>query len=98
MATVQLRRYLLPADRIQQDEWIQWWKELTAPRQHFGFSILFAYLDRESGEFTWAVAHDGEDFDDAEARYNESAERLAVIGRPHPTVSLGRVSRVEVIA
>ena len=97
MATVQLRRYQLPVDSGEQDRWLEWWRGIAAPREQYGFAIVFAYIDRESGQFTWAVRHDG-DFDAAEAEYLASPERAAVFDRPRPEHSVFRVAKVDVVA
>lgn len=96
MSTTQLRVYQLPRDRASQDEWVAWWRDLSAPRRQFGFTITSALLDREAGVLTWMVTHDG-DFADAEAAYMNSAERHFVFDRPHPEVKVIRVSIVEVL-
>ena len=95
MATTQLRRYQLPLDPAEQDRWLAWWRGIVPPREQYGFEVLFAYLDRESGEFTWAVRHD--DFDAAEAEYMASPERAAVFEHPRPEFSQARVAKVEVV-
>ena len=63
MASVQLRRYVLPLDHAEQDRWIEWWRGISAPRALYGFTIPFAVLDRGTGEFTWTVQHESDDFD-----------------------------------
>ena len=95
--TVQLRRYVLPLDHAEQDRWIEWWRSVGAAREQYGFTILFALLDRETGEFTWAVGHDGNDFDAAEAVYMASPERAEVFSREKPEITPARVTKVEVI-
>jgi hypothetical protein len=85
-------------DHADQDRWIEWWHGISAPRAQHGFTILFAYLDRESGEFTWAVRHEADDFDAAEAAYMASPERVAVLDRERPGIAAERVATVEVVA
>ncbi len=65
--------------------------------EQYGFTILFALLDRETGEFTWAVGHDNDDFDAAEAVYMASPERREVFDRERPEVTPTRVAKVEAI-
>ena len=96
MSTTQLRVYQLPSDWASQDEWVAWWRDLLAPRRHFGFTITSAVLDRDAGIFTWMATHDG-DFADAEAAYMNSAQRQVVFDRPHPEIKVIRVGIVEVL-
>ena len=94
MTTVQLRRYTLAATEV--DAFVEWWKGLIPIREQYSFRVLFAYLDREAHQFTWAVAHDG-DFDTAEATYYASSER-ARISEAQPTRVLeAQVGKVEVV-
>jgi hypothetical protein len=71
---IQLRRYELVPET--QDEFIAWFPKVIPARAAHGFRVLFAVLDAERHEFTWAVAHDG-DFAAAEQVYMVSPERAA---------------------
>ena len=63
LMTTQLRRYELFEDAM--DGFLSWFPSVIAPRQQYGFEVLFAYANRERNEFTWAVRHRG-DFETAE--------------------------------
>jgi hypothetical protein len=78
VATVQLRRYRLASDHVA--EFLRWFPRAVETRVPFGFGVEFAYLDREAGEFTWAVTHSGDDaqFDEAEAAWRADPHRDAV--------------------
>ncbi len=97
MSSVQLRRYVLPLDHAEQDRWIEWWRGIVAPRALYGFTIPSAVLDRESGEFTWTVKHDSDDFDAVEAVYMASPERNAVMALDKPEITTARIAMVDVI-
>lgn len=74
MAT-QLRRYSVAEGGL--DRLAEWFPKIVTVREKFGFTVDFAYADRENNEFVWAVSHPG-DFEGALARYNDSPERAAV--------------------
>lgn len=97
MSTVQLRRYKLPTDAAEQDRWVEWWRTLRPAREQYGFTILFAYLDREAAEFVWAVSTEG-DLDAAEATYMASPERAALFAVPKPAIEILHTAKVDVIA
>ena len=97
MASVQLRRYVLPLDHAEQDRWIEWWRGISAPRALYGFTIPFAVLDRGTGEFTWTVQHESDDFDTVEAIYMTSPERNAVMELDKPEITTARIAMVDVI-
>lgn len=94
VTTVQLRRYTLVSDEV--DAFVSWWKGLIAIREQYSFRVLFAYLDRDAEQFTWAVAHDG-DFDTAEAAYYASPERTRLSEGQPQRVLEAHVAKVEVI-
>ena len=74
MAKTQLRRYeILPG---QMESFVEWFPRIVPVRAKFGFTVQFAYADRENNQFVWAVSHDG-DFDAALEEYNASPERAA---------------------
>lgn len=80
MATVQLRRYELVPEEV--DAFVAWFPAIVEARAKYGFTVLFALVDRENHRFTWAVGHDG-DFEAALEVYNESPERKAAFeGQP----------------
>ena len=94
MTTVQLRRYTLAA--TEADEFVEWWKGLIPIREKYSFRVLFAYLDRDARQFTWAVAHDG-DFDTAEAAYYASSERARITETQPTKVLEAHIAKVEVV-
>ncbi len=87
--TVQLRRYELHQDLVE--DFLVWWSERLVPaRVAHGFEIEFAYIDRETAEFTWAVSvvGDADRFGSVEAGYLASPEREAAFaGTPAWTVT-----------
>jgi len=93
---LQQRIYQLPAERDGQDAWVAWWRGLAGPREAYGFTIVSAVLDRETGVFTWYVRHDG-DFAAAEQAYLASSERAEVFAQPKPAISTVRVALVDEI-
>lgn len=94
MSTVQLRRYELFPELA--DHFLAWLDEVLVVRERYGFRVEFAYLNRETSEFTWAVSHDG-DFDAVEAEYLASPER-AVLSEGAPAwFSAAHIAKVEVI-
>jgi hypothetical protein len=76
--TIELRRYRI-ADG-QADAFTAWFRRATQTRRPYGFEVEFAYLDRAGGQFVWAVRHDGdqEEFADAERRWRADPERARV--------------------
>jgi hypothetical protein len=86
--TTQLRVYQLPTDPQQQEEWLEWWwNGARVVREQFGFHVLCAVLNPESGVFTWVVQQDG-DFAAVEEVMLASAERKEVFSRTRPAVSM----------
>lgn len=95
MATVQLRRYEMVPGTM--DAFLAWFPQVIPVRAQYGFTVLFAYADRERDEFIWAVSHDG-DFEAAVAAYTDSPARAAVFKDQPERVANAHVSFVEVIA
>jgi nanoRNase/pAp phosphatase (c-di-AMP/oligoRNAs hydrolase) len=92
MATTQLRRYELPA--ADMSAFIEWWRSTLVPvRAAFGFEVVFAAANTETGEFTWAVSHDG-DFAAAEATYMESDARTEALSQVPTRTSAQHISMV----
>lgn len=78
MKTIQLRRYEVIPERF--DEFVAWVTGDVFPvRRHYGFTIEFAYANREQSEFVWAVSVEGdhERFGEVSAVYVNSPERAA---------------------
>jgi pyruvate/2-oxoacid:ferredoxin oxidoreductase beta subunit len=98
MSTTQLRVYQLPADRAEQDAWVEWWKGLAGARAAYGFEIVSAVLDRETAVFTWMVRVDGDGaaFDAAEQAYMVSPERAEKFALPKPAITQLRIAKVDV--
>ncbi len=74
MAT-QLRRYTV-ADEAGLERLCEWFPKIAEVRKGFGFTVDFAYADKENLQFVWATSHTG-DFDASLATYNDSPERAA---------------------
>lgn len=91
MAT-QLRRYEVDPDRL--DDFVAWFPKIVEVRKRYGFTVDFAYADRENSQFIWSVSHPG-DFEAALADYEQSPERAAAFeGFVSPVTKL-HVSMVE---
>lgn len=93
MAT-QLRRY----DVIegQMDSLVEWFPNIVAVREQFGFTVEFVYADRENNELVWAVSHPG-DYDAAYEEFVASPERAAVFAGQPDRVSAMHVSMVDTV-
>jgi NIPSNAP len=78
MRTVQLRRYKVAPGRME--DWVGEWRERVRPlREAHGFEVVGAWVVEGSDEFVWVIANDGErTFEEADAAYHESPERLAM--------------------
>lgn len=67
---------------------VEWFPRLLPVRTQFGFTVNFAYADRENNQFVWSVSHPG-DFEAAEADYASSSERAAVFeGFENPVTAM----------
>src|SRR3978361_1784108 len=77
--TVQLRRYdIIPGEL---DAFVEWWTTRLEPgRSAFGYTLLFAYVLRETNEFVWAVSAPGDAaaFEKLDAEWMQSDERKVV--------------------
>lgn len=78
MATVQLRRYQVKLDELE--NFVKHWHLVLPVRRQYGFQVLFAFVDRATNQFVWAVSHEGDsdEFDVAEKRLMESSEGAAI--------------------
>lgn len=93
MAT-QLRRYEVADGQL--DELVDWFPKLVPVRERYGFTVNFAYADRETNQFVWSVSHPG-DFAAAEQEYNASPERAeAFVGFNDPLTAM-HVAMVDVV-
>lgn len=68
-----LRRYHIKPGHWE--EFMAMWLPITVIRQRFGFTIEFAYEDREQNIFTWAISHP-DNLDEVSARYYSDPERV----------------------
>ena len=68
-----LRRYFIKPGHWE--EFLSMWRPITVIRQRFGFTIEFAFEDREQNIFTWAISHPG-DLDEVSACYYADPERI----------------------
>lgn len=94
--TTQLRRYSLP-DEAGLDRLVEWFPNIVAVREKYGFTVDWAVVDRENLEFVWSVSHDG-DFEAALAEYEPSPERAAAFeGFDNPITDM-KVGFVEPVA
>lgn len=85
MAT-QLRRYEVVEGGL--DRLVEWFPKIVSVREKYGFTVNFAYADRETNQFVWSVSHP-DDFSGAEAVYNDSPERTeAFKGFDNPVATL----------
>jgi len=73
MAT-QLRRYEVAEGQL--DRLVEWFPTIVAVREQYGFTVDFAFADRENNQFVWCVSHPG-DYEAALAVYDKSPERAA---------------------
>jgi len=73
---MQLRRYTV-GDEAGLDRLVAWFPTLVPVREHYGFTVNWAYADYENLQFLWSVSHDG-DFEAAVEVYHVSPERTAV--------------------
>ncbi|MFE2188989.1 hypothetical protein [Streptomyces sp. NPDC059455] len=78
MSTVQLRRYQVKSGEME--GFVERWHLVLPARQQYGFEVLFAFVDRSTNQFVWAVSCEGDsdDFDAAERRLMESPEGAAI--------------------
>jgi len=77
---VQLRRYEVVDGMM--DDLLEWFPQIIAVREKFGFKVEFMYADRENNQLVWAVSHPG-DYDAAYEEFAASPERAAVFeGQP----------------
>ncbi len=91
--TTQLRRYEVEPDRLQ--DLVDWFPTIVKVREQFGFTVDFAYADRENSQFIWSVSHPG-DYDAALALYENSAERAAAFENFSSPVTKMHVAMVDV--
>ncbi len=91
MAT-QLRRYEVADGQL--DYFIEWFPALVPVREKYGFTVNFAYADRETNQFIWSVTHPG-DFAAAEQEYVASPERAAAFAEFDDPLTAMHVAMVQ---
>ena len=91
MKTIQLRRYQLGAGTLE--VFMDWWVGRVVPiRQALGYRVEFAHYLPESNEIVWAASVDGDRarWDEIEAVYDASPERIEAFSHLPPGVVLSR--------
>jgi hypothetical protein len=69
--TILLRRYTIAPDGW--DPFLEVWHQIVPVRERHGFTVLFAFEDRETNIFTWAIEHHGDIDAASEAYYADPA-------------------------
>jgi hypothetical protein len=96
--TVQLRRYDLVPGVL--DDFVAWFASRLVPaRTSSGFTVEFAYADREAEQFTWAVSVPGDAaaFTALEQTYLASEGRAAAFAGQPTRVAVSHVRLVETV-
>lgn len=86
--TLMLRHYVLSPGTTE--EFQAWWStNIPELRKRMGFTVEWAYLDREGETFTWAITYPGDEatFRAAEEEYTAHPERAAAIAVAPPLIS-----------
>lgn len=86
--TIMLRHYTLTPGTA--DAYIEWWRTHIVPlREAWGFTVEWAYLDRESSTFTWTLSYPGDEeaFRAREAEWAVHPDRAAALAVAPPLVS-----------
>ena len=96
MAT-QLRRYEIVEGRM--DEFLAAFPRMIPVRNQYGFSVDFAYADRDNNQFVWSTTHEGgvDAFKAAEAVYADSPERAVALEALRGLVDKAHVAMVETV-
>ena len=86
MTEYQLRIYKITVGHMA--EFTEGWRTHIVPsRERFGFKIVTALADKESGEFVWLLSWDGpEGYEAADRAYYESPGRKSVSWDPAPFI------------
>jgi hypothetical protein len=92
MSGVQLRRYEVKRGEFEQ--FVTAWRDLVPIRERYGFEVLWAFINAEESEFTWAVRHDG-DFEAVEREYYADPERDTVGARASAHLEATHVAMVR---
>ena len=73
------------------------WRKLIPIRKRFGFTVLFALVDKERNIFTWALSHP-DDYDAADKSYQADPERIAleVIGKYVTGADMTKVTQLTI--
>ncbi len=96
MAT-QLRRYEIVEGRM--DEFLAAFPRMIPVRNQSGFSLDFAYADRDNNQFVWSTTHEGDidAFKAAEAVYADSPERAIALEGLRGLVDKAHVAMVQAV-
>lgn len=92
MAT-QLRRYVVAQGGI--DEVVDFFEQIRALRERFGFTVEFAVADRVRSEFVWAVSHPN--WDEATREYEASPERTELFSGPPMPIESRDIRMVDLV-
>jgi hypothetical protein len=86
VAEYQLRIYKIRVGHLA--EFTEGWRIHIVPsRERFGFKIVTALADTESGDFVWLLRWDGlEGYEAADRAYYESAGRKSISWNPAPFI------------
>ena len=97
MAT-QLRRYEVAEGGL--DRLVEWFPRIVPVRAKFGFTVDFAYADRENNQFVWSTSRPGDvaSFEAAVAEYNDSPERAAAFEGFESPVTAMHVAMVDSVS
>jgi len=97
--TTQLRRYTL--DPEYADAFFAWWHDKIVPVRHeHGFTIEFAYRQRDGLDFVWAVSLDGDtdEFLRVEQTYARSPGRMLALEGAPPWTTNQQITLVDPVA
>ena len=76
MAT-QVRVYTVNPGTLQ-DFVAEWNSHVVPLRRLFGFEVEHAWASPDTDQLVWVLSYDGDDWEEAERAYYESAERAAI--------------------
>jgi hypothetical protein len=95
---IQLRDYRIRQGHM--DDWIAGWQNgVVRLRQHEGFVLIGAWVDRSHDRFLWVVGYSGADgFKAAEARYHGSPARVRLTPNPSDFVDTATLDMVDAVS
>jgi hypothetical protein len=94
--TTQLRRYTLNPEHAA--AFFTWWQDRIVPvRLEYGFTIEFAYFEREGMDFVWAVSLEGDtdEFMRVEHDYTRSKGRMLALDGVPPWTTNQHIALVD---